>query len=139
MAVPFHSAIERRREELTRMADFSIRPTRIAGFDKVVDPGEVLFEVNFPVWFVERPAMSFSGELPEGVAPVDGKFPTVSVVVARWKKSLPDRPDGGFYSGAFLAVVTTGHAGLEMLVHWQAEGKAMRNPAASMGDASGAI
>jgi hypothetical protein len=139
MAVPFHSPMERRREELTRMADFAVKPTRIAGFDKTVGPGEVMFEVNFPVWFVERPAMSFSGELPENVAPVERKFPTVSVVVAKWKMVQAERPDGGFYGGAFLVVVTTGHAELEVLVHWQAEGKAMRNPAAGSGDTSGSI
>lgn len=140
MTLPFFDprvATERRRADLARADDVSIKPTTVGGFELTIDGGtgysEVAIEVAFPVLFTERPAMAFGGELDENEYANDGFFPTVSVVVLVWKKSHLDRVGGGlnapgWFSGATLAVVTTGRAGQRMWIHWQATGKAIRDP-----------
>lgn len=120
---------EYRRGEVERIIADQIAPTRVSGFELIQGAGEVAFDVHFPIWFVEKPAMSFGGELDDTQPLTEKKYPTVSVVVFRWEKKLTDRPGGGYFTGATLAVVTTGPNDLNMTVHWQAEGKAMTNPA----------
>lgn len=119
---------EKRRSDLEHLEAQTIGPMRVSGFEKVVDSGEVAFDVEFGLWFVERPAMSFGGELDDTQPLTERRFPTVSVVVFRWIKAQADRPGGGYFTGATLAVVTTGPVDLKMIVHWQAEGRAMVNP-----------
>jgi hypothetical protein len=127
--VPF----EQRRSEVAHVDDQSIRPTRVTGFELTVGAGEATVNVDFPVWFVEKPSMSFGGEFEKNEYLVERRFPTVSVVVVEWKIALPDRPGGGWYVGAILATVTTGRREQRVWVHWQAEGKAIRNPSVHTG------
>lgn len=119
---------EERRGDLYQLEAQTIAPTRVSGFEVVAPAGEVAFDVDFRLWFVEKPAMSFGGEMDDTQPLTEKKFPTVSVVVFRWIKAQTDRPGGGYFTGATLAVVTTGPKDLKMTVHWQAEGKAMVNP-----------
>lgn len=119
---------EERRADLYHLEQQTVGPTRVSGFEQITKAGEVAFDVEFRLWFVEKPAMSFGGEMDDTQPLTERRFPTVSVVVFRWIKQQTDRPGGGYFTGATLAVVTTGPAGLKMTVHWQAEGKAMVNP-----------
>lgn len=135
---------EDRRRDLGRVDDFAIKPTRVHGFVLTEGVGEGAHEVTFPVTFTERPSMSFGAELDENEFVVNLKFPTVSVVVVVWAKTMTDRVGGGtnapgWYAGATLAIVTTGKAGQRMWVHWQAEGKALRDPVHNTDDISGVL
>lgn len=121
--------IESRRADIERIHNFMIKPNHVAGFYEIQFEGnakqqEILLEVTFPVWFVDRPAMSFGAELMRELI-TDGDFPTISVVVVAWTKVHENRPGGGLYTGAQLAVVASGRDGEQMIVHWQANGKAM--------------
>ncbi len=92
----------------------------------VVGAGDLLVDVTFPVWFTEKPYPAFGGELAEGFSPEPTNFPTVSVVVATW--TTMQRGLGKYWTGASLAIVTTGAADHRMVVDWQMTGKAMANP-----------
>lgn len=121
--------LEARRHEVERINDFIIRPNKVSGFYEIKFVGtatnqELAVDVTFPVWFVDRPAMSFGAELMREIL-TDGSFPTISVVVVAWTKIHDIRPGGGYYTGARLAIVASGRAGEEMVVHWQADGKAI--------------
>lgn len=120
-------AVEQRRTSLYRVDRNSIKPTRVSGFETTVGAGEVAVGVEFPIWFAERPVMSFGAELEAGQFMEDLKYPTVSVVVAEWTIKYPER-GGGFYLGCVLACVTTGKADQRVIVHWSAEGKGYSNP-----------
>lgn len=131
-------AVEQRRAEIGRVQDTTVKLHRNTGFVTVQDPGEVALDVNFPIWFVERPGMAFGGELAEGHSAEETNFPTVSVVVLRWiTKTRGDLST--WWTGATLGIVTTGREGHKMVVHWHAEGKAMVNPLNTSGDADGSI
>lgn len=124
---------ESRRADLQRIDDFVIKPTRVSGEVLTEGTGEALVDVPFPVWFAQKPSMSFGGEL-ESPIMAEGFFPTVSVVVYQWIMSLDERLGGGYWTGARLAVVTMGTLAEDlvspqrMIIHWQAEGKAFRMP-----------
>lgn len=131
-------AMEQRRGTISRIHDVTVKLHRTSGFVTVQDPGEVALDVHFPLWYVERPGMSFGGELADGHSAEATNFPTVSVVVLRWLKQT--RGDiGQWFTGATLGIVTTGREGHKMIVHWHAEGKAMVNPLNTSGDADGSI
>jgi hypothetical protein len=115
--------------EAARVSESSAEFQVVQGFLTVDKAGEVSVDVNFPVRFIERPSLSFGGELDGNHFPEAGNYPTVSVVVARWTKDLIDTTrDEGFYSGATLMVVTTGKSDQKMIVHWQMSGRAFKNP-----------
>lgn len=92
--------------------------------DNNTDRGEVLVDVRFPLTFTERPIPSFGAELEHNQSPVAGFFPTVSAVVTRWEK--PEFVEQ--YTGAKVAVMVTGHAGMLILVALQFRGKGIQNP-----------
>lgn len=126
--------MEKRRSDLARIDNSSIKTTHVNGFELIQDAGDATVEITFPVIFTEKPSMDFGGELDENQSPETGNFPTVSVVVVAWKKAYEDRVGGGegapgWYVGATLAVVTTGRADHRMWVHWGAKGKAITDPA----------
>ncbi|MDQ6949847.1 MAG: hypothetical protein M3256_27255 [Actinomycetota bacterium] len=130
--------LEQRRNDLGRLDEFSIKTTRVSGFQLVQKAGEVIVDVSFPVLFTERPAMSFGAHMDDGQVPEALNLPTVSTVVLSWIKAHEERVGGGngtpgWFSGARLAIVTTGRADHKVWVHWQAEGKAVRNPAQETG------
>lgn len=134
---------ERRRADLDRIDAFSIKTTRVNGFQLVKGAGEVIVDVPFPVLFTERPSMSFGAHMDDGEQPEALNLPTVSTVVLSWLKAHEDRVGGGqgtpgWFSGARLAIVTTGRTNHKVWVHWQAEGKAIRNPSTEMGNGAGA-
>ena len=131
-------ALEQRRGELGRVGDMSVKLHRCTGFVTVQDAGEVALDVYFPVHYVERPGMSFGGELAEGHSPEETNFPTVSVVVLRWIKQKRGEMSEWFV-GANLGIVTTGREAHQMIVHWHAEGKAMVNPLNTSGDTAGTL
>ncbi len=123
--------IEQRRGQVERGRSVEGRVHRVIGSVSLNGAGEVLVDVNFPVWFQEVPNMSFGGEMVENEPIVAGRFPTISVVVKSWVKQKRDLAD--YYAGATLIVVSTGQTNQRMIAHWAAEGKALRNPLGGTG------
>lgn len=118
--------------DAARVDAFLIKPVAVTGRELTVGVGEVLIDIHFPVWFVERPNMTFGGELDENDFVTDRKHPTVSMVVVAWEKKQADRVGGGYYVGAQIACVTTGRVDNRIWLHWRAEGDAMQNPVVDM-------
>lgn len=134
MAGGFFGAFERRRGDVNRAESATIKPVRVAGFELTEGRGELTIDVEFPVWFTERPAMSFGGELDENDFVETGSYPSVSVVVIAFTRAQTERVGGGWYTGASLALVVGGKQAQRIWVHWQAEGKALKNPGAPSPD-----
>lgn len=125
-------SFEQRRGEVER--GYSVRGGvfRLLGTRDLSKAGEVLDVVNFPVWFLERPSISGGGELAPNEALVDGDFPRWNVGVKQWRTT----EQGGvgetglvtMYVGATFIFVAEGPAAMRSTIHWQLEGRALRNP-----------
>lgn len=120
-------AYDRRDALRSRLDAVTVKVVRTAGFITSTGAGEGLVDVTFPNTYIEKPAMSFGGELASGQLLTAGSYPTVSIVVATWLTVVKGQATS--YIGARLAVVTTGPATQIVIVHWQAEGKATAAPA----------
>lgn len=129
----FQEPFERRRGELERTTSMYGRVHKIHGFVELAGSGETIVDVKFPVWFTERPAISGGGELGEGAVLEEGSFPIFSAGVVKW---VYEEKAGGarYYTGAQLVLVALGPADAKSIVHWQLEGKALRNPLNDLGD-----
>lgn len=134
---PINSVLEGRRGEVERQRSVQGGSHRISGFVEVAGAGEVLADVNFPVWFIERPSMSFGGELGPNEPLEVENYPTVSVMVKSWAKRQKAGAD--YFTGATLIVVTSGPEKQRVIAHWQMEGRALVNPLLSTGSTSDAI
>lgn len=109
----------------------------MSGFVEVAGAGEGLVDINFPVWFLEVPVMSFGGELGPNEVLVDGSFPTLNVMVKSWVRTAKNGTD--YYTGATLIIVTTGSVAQRATAHWQGEGRALVNPLVITGSTDDAI
>jgi len=119
--------------EEMRVNEFLTKPTSVTGRELTMNAGEVIIPITFGVWFIERPNVTFGGELDDGDFVEAGAFPTVSGVIVRWTRQKPERNNGGYFVGAEVCCVTTGRDEQRIWLHWRAEGKAMANPAVSLG------
>lgn len=139
MADPRHP-IESRRGEVQRAESVQGGVFRLCGFRDLNQAGEVIDEVNFPVWFIEKPSISGGGELAPNEALVDGEFPRWSVGVYKWNTGeLGGVGATGLvtmYKGATLIYVAEGPTAMRSTVHWQLEGRALRNPLLGSGSES---
>ena len=79
----------RKQSERARIEDSIARHQIVQGQFLVSGVGELAKEVVFPVKFIEKPLLSFGGELAENSSPTDGGFPTISVVVGGWNLEIP--------------------------------------------------
>lgn len=132
LRAPTQATLEDRRGTVNRVESMSGRPHRVQGHFTMNGAGEASIEVRFPVWFIEKPIFTFGGEMVEGESPTQTQYPTISVVVHRW--ILQEYPgDIHYFSGAILGPVSTGTEAQKLLVHWQCEGKALRNPTSDSG------
>lgn len=124
-----------RGSDTIRTAQFSVQLSEASGTIFIEGPGELAYEVLFPVAFIEKPAISGGFELAENQSPEAGNFPTCSVGVLRWNTHTPDGPNGvrTYWKGAVLSIVTTGREEPPQLfyAHWQMRGRALRNPIGS--------
>lgn len=127
-------SVDRLRGALTARSGQEARAQRIigdiyliSGAVEIDGSGETVFDVNFPVQFIERPSPSGTGELQEGTAPVAGGFPIFSVGIGAW--NYHEREGGSrIYYGARLIIVGLGHPGMLWTAHYQMMGKALTNP-----------
>ena len=109
----------------------SVGTTRLQGRTQVLGVGEVSFDVDFPIKFIEVPHLSFGAELDKTSVATATKFPTVSVCVTDWRNEDQSLGHEGLYIGASLGVVVGGQAGQAIWVHWTFDGKALRTPLAT--------
>lgn len=130
-------AFNRRQATQNRLIAVQVHVVRASGTVKTTGAGEGLVDVKFPNEYIEKPALSFGGELDAGQTLTAGAFPTISIIVAKWL--MNKKPNNSYFAGATLAIVTTGPADQVVITHWQAEGKAMSNPgdAASPANSTG--
>lgn len=118
---------ERRRGEVERSESMYGRVFTVVGFIELNGCGEALVDVNFPVWFIERPAIGGAGEVGEGAVLTGANYPIFSVGAVKWVTE--DKPGGArYYTGAQLAVVVLGPSNQKSVIHWQAQGKALVAP-----------
>ena len=97
--------------------------TRLSGQLMLSNPGEKAVSVTFPFSFADKPLLSFGAEMRTGDEPVNGNFPTVSVVVGGWI-TVDNPPYSRLYNGCKLFIVTTGPPQQRLFVHWHLDGVA---------------
>lgn len=139
---PTIAPLEARRGAADRLDAITGKVHRIQGFFSLTlagdGGGEAVHDVTFPVWFLERPLFTYGFEMGPDTVLVTGKYPSLSLGVHRW--TMKDYPGGvSYFSGATLVVVAGGVDAQVMLVHWQVEGKALRNPTGETLTADGTI
>lgn len=113
---------QQRQAAQQRASNAQARVFRIHGFIAVSGTGMSTQDVNFPVRFLELPALSFSWSLEDGQQLQQANFPRVDVGVARWL--YEEHPmQVRYYAGAQLAITASGRGDQKLIVHWQAEGR----------------
>lgn len=113
--------------QIKNQDDFAARIHVISGQFNVQGAGELVKDIAFPVTFVEKPLLAFGGALDDNQAIVAGNFPTISVVVLKYKEGVSQAASSSF-SGASLIVVVTGVEDQSVWVHWSFTGMALVNP-----------
>lgn len=124
--------LEQRRGRVDNARDSQAQYYHLHGHIEVTGTGESQAKLVFPVHYVEKPLITFGGELAEGsLTPTPGAFPTWSAAVHAWNYRY--RPDGtALYVGAVVGIVTTGPLALAttqvIVIHWSLQGVALRSP-----------
>lgn len=120
-------AIELRRGEIERQTAAQSQYFKITGEIEVTGVGEGIISVDFPVYFVEKPAFSFGPEMGPGQALTATYFPTGNLCVYQWGEQ--NRDDGTIvYAGATFVYVCTGTPTQAMVLQWHMEGVGLRGP-----------
>lgn len=120
------------------ISDFSARQFTVCGEILVNGVGESVVSVPFPVVFIERPLFHFGGVLDDNQTVTAGSYPTLSAVVSSFdvKRSGIEKTE---YTGANIAITTTGVAEQRMVLCWFFVGKALVNPIGDVGNTDGTI
>lgn len=135
---PTVAPLEARRGAANRLESITGKVHSIQGWFTLKGSGEALLDVSFPVWFLERPLFTFGAEMAADQVLTVGSYPTISVIVHRW--AMKDFPGGvSYWKGATLIAVSGGSDEQALLVHWQVQGKALRNPSGQTLTADGTI
>lgn len=129
--------MEDRRAEVGRIEAMSGQEIRTFGFVEVEGSGELVFDVVFPVRYLERPFFSFGAELMPNQGIVTGSYPTVSQIVKSWTKFVAADGVTEYYTGATIVAVLMGHAEIRSILHWQVLAMAIMNPNNDVGDSGG--
>ncbi len=124
---------ERRRYAISDSQNVQATNHVVNGTSLIVGVGEALINVSFPVAYIRAPSFTSGGELSAESVAIEGRFPTLSVVVNQWLVDDPDLDLYGFsmrryYRGATLACVVTGPGTQKLLLHWTFMGMALTNP-----------
>lgn len=135
---PAPITFEARRGTANRLDAITGKLHSVQGFIDIIGSGEAILDVNFPVWFLEKPTFTFGAEMAPDQVLTTGQYPMVSIIVHRW--AMKDFPQGvSYFAGATLIIVTTGTDEQKLIGHWQAQGKALRNPGGETITADGTI
>ena len=123
------SLTERRREDLQRIDQMSVKVTRVSGRVLLIGSGEATVDIPFPVYFVERPIFGFGGEMDDNFRVEALSFPTISAIVVDWVRvKAIENVTPGYYESATVAAVTTGQSDQQIWLHYSFEAQAIRNP-----------
>jgi hypothetical protein len=103
----------------------------VKGKIKINGGGDAEADINFPVWFIESPHMTFGGEVSGSVDLTLGSFPIISAIVGRWTikelDSTETRTFGRkFYTGCQLLISVDGTT--DVIIHYQFTGTSITNP-----------
>ena len=131
-----NAASERRRGDLVRAQNTEGTTHVIPGFRELLGAGESLVDVKFPVAFIQMPVFVYGAALAPGSELIDGSYPVVSAVVAYWDVSQPDKESNNsvsrqYFTGAQVAVTTSGPETQRLIMNWQFSGLALTNPVGS--------
>lgn len=135
---PTAAPLEARRGVAGRLDAVTGKEHAIQGFVEIVGAGEALLDVSFPVWFLEKPTFTFGGEMGPDQVLTPGQYPTLSILVHRWNMREYSN-SVSYFAGATLIVVATGSATQSLIGHWQAQGRALRNPTGEVVTVDGVI
>jgi hypothetical protein len=123
--------LEKRTADVSRVNTHGVKLQRFTIETTISGVGEALVTVNFPLFFIERPAFSSGLILDDNINPVAGIYPTFSAVVSTWIRVQKQGENVGyFYRGATVAVVLEGDEDQQAILQTHFEGKAFRNPTA---------
>lgn len=133
--------LDGRRGDLLRADTATLQIQEISGRYLVAGNGQTNLDVNFPITFVALPSLSFGAAVDDndghGLSQSNISLPVLNVMVRNWVR-FERLPGIFYYKGANLAVVVSGSPGY-VWVHWQATGKAFRNPSKDLGTTKGGI
>lgn len=118
--------IEARRGLIEQGKNAQAQIFQVYGRVELVGAGEITFDANFPVWFLEPPQISCGGELGGNQAIEAGDFPTVNIMVRSWV--MKRRAGHTYYVGAQFIAVVSGPGTMIIIGHWQCEGTGLTNP-----------
>lgn len=122
-------AMEQRRTTVGRIDAFTVKHTFVVGRAILLGAGEATIDINFPVWFIEKPVLTVAGDLLDGSFAAADFFPTTSGMVTNWtvERDVPGAFEG-YYTAARILVVTSGKLDQISSVNYMFEARAMRNP-----------
>lgn len=128
--------LQRRRGIIEKTQALQSRSHCVEGVLAAVGSGNATLPIAFPVWFLQRPSFVTGWQLDDGQTLEPDNFPQVHVGVAQWTMHTPI-PNVSYFVGAVLVVsVTAGKDDQKIIVHYQAQGLALRSPKA---DATGSV
>lgn len=122
---------EARRGEVDRIQGLEAKHVRLLGEVPIEGAGEVTFTVNFPVRYIEKPLMTAGWDLDGESSVVTGSYPTVSIGTVDWEMEDEDDDYGQYWTGALVAVKTTGPSDMRIYANYIYEGMALLNPVGS--------
>lgn len=93
---------------------------------EVTGAGEASRDVNFPVWYQERPALSCGGEVDPSTVLVTGNFPWSSAMGGGF--ITVNRNGIDYYVGCRVILVVGGTADQKATIHFHTEGKGLQGP-----------
>lgn len=120
------------RATLQRVHEASAKETWVMGRVLVQGVGETMVDVTFPVTFGERPLPVLGGgEYINDHMPEWNAFPTCQAVVVKWNTKTTSGGTGqpDYYTGATLAITTTGPVDQRIEMSFAFVGVALTNMA----------
>lgn len=119
-------AIEQRRGQVERGRQSQGGLFRLSYTFNVTGAGEAEREINFPVWFVNPPALSHGGEVEATTVLESGNFPWSSVMACGYSTQL--RAGVTYYVGCRVLLVMGGTPEQKGTLHFHVEGQALQGP-----------
>lgn len=119
-------AIDRRRGDVEQAKFSQGGVIGVSYIFPFVGPGEAYKDVSFPVWFVEPPVLTSSGEIDKGSNLVAGNYPWCSAMAGGWVTQV--KGGATYYLGCRVIIVVGGAPGQTGAIHFGLRGKALQGP-----------
>lgn len=105
---------------------------KVWGLIDIEGTGEALFDVTFPVHFVEFPSFGRGWSLMEGEVITTGSYPTCDLGVHSLTHDDDDQTQLRYYTGAKLIIIPTGLETQHLVGHYSFEGRAIVPPVSTV-------